>query len=683
MPNKRNRVAHSQRRRPEARTVRKPVAKGFPSREDLLLAAVLLVTLLVYLRSLSNGFVYDDRPLILENASIADPRFIWRSLFQAEYWFRDPANQGPNFARYRPLMAVWMALNYSLFGFNPIGWHAAGAGLHLLGVWLVFKIATRLTGRWQPGLYAALVFGLLPTHAEAVSWSAANSDLLASLLALAAFYCYTRLPRDQRRARLPAPMLFGAAILSHEMVAAFPALIGLYVFLFDPAGDEAAPATIAGRALTRRLRRALASMAPFLGVLALYFIARRNALGFWLSNPGTPANHATAAQVLMTIPWALASYLFGMALPRSAFFHHYVLFVTTPLSPHFYVPLVMLALVSAAFLFAIRNRPSGRLYLFCAGWTLIALGPMMDLFALPDDALVTDGYMYLASFGWCLLLSCWLGEWSLRRPSRRPVAQGLGFAVAAAYAAALWQTQYLFHDDLTLYRRGAENFPASPRFRAALARALARQGDLAGAQRELQNSRALGLQDSDTLYESAVIDMQLGQIKQAAGEAADAIKIDPRPLAREYVLLAKLDDAQEQRLEAEAALKQAESLPGGIEAAAVARAQIALRHGDLQSAETILRAASQRFPDDVLLWMQLGVTQARQARYAESLSAFGRALELAPNDSSLHLLMAGALHALGRDSEALSQCRLALSAAPDDPNARALMALIERRSASP
>jgi len=35
---------------------------------------------------------------------------------------------------------IWFRINYHLFGFNPTGWHVAMVALHLLAVWLAFKI---------------------------------------------------------------------------------------------------------------------------------------------------------------------------------------------------------------------------------------------------------------------------------------------------------------------------------------------------------------------------------------------------------------------------------------------------------------------------------------------------------------------------------------------------------------
>src|SRR5208282_5607178 len=74
-----------------------------PGRQRLILAGILLATLVVYLRCLGNGFVYDDHLLILSNPYIGQWSFLWKSLTRSEYWFIDTVTT----SRYRPLFSIW------------------------------------------------------------------------------------------------------------------------------------------------------------------------------------------------------------------------------------------------------------------------------------------------------------------------------------------------------------------------------------------------------------------------------------------------------------------------------------------------------------------------------------------------------------------------------------------------
>ncbi len=134
---------------------------AFARPRSLILGAVLLATLLAYLRCLGNGFIFDDRQMIIGNPYIGQWSFPWKSLFNDLWWFQGPRHS----AYYRPLQDIWLGVNYQLFGLHAAPWHAAMVGLHLVAVWLVFKLAFHLTHEWPAAVLAALLFGLLPVHA--------------------------------------------------------------------------------------------------------------------------------------------------------------------------------------------------------------------------------------------------------------------------------------------------------------------------------------------------------------------------------------------------------------------------------------------------------------------------------------------------------------------------------------
>ena len=302
---------------------------------------------------------------------------------------------------------------------------------------------------------------------------------------------------------------------------------------------------------------------------------------------------------------------------------------------------------------------------------------MMNLKGLFEQAPLQDRYLYLASMGYCVMLADWAvalmrSHW----PARRDLLWAAAATVILVCAIPLWNVQGFWHDDLTLFGRCVEIYPESAIWRRLLAATLEQRADLAGAEGLLQEGLKFDPDDGRTLYRLAIVDMQLGKTNAATEEAARALKLIREPLAGEYILLAKLYDSQGDTAQSEAALRQAESRPDGVQAASVARAQIKMSHGDLRGAETILRPITARYPGDLLPWVQLGLALGAQKRYQEALSAWQQALKISPNDPSVHLLSAQALHLMGRDSESLEQCRAVLVAAPDNASAQALMAQI-------
>lgn len=151
-----------------------------------MLAAVLIVTALASLRCLGNNFVSDDESYILTNHYIGQWSFAWKAFYLDAAWFRNPQAHVTVF--YRPVWLEWYWLNYWLFGANPVGWHVTQILLYLVAVWLVYKIAERLTGEFESALVAAALFGLLPVHADSLAWPSGVDLPLVGTLELAAFY---------------------------------------------------------------------------------------------------------------------------------------------------------------------------------------------------------------------------------------------------------------------------------------------------------------------------------------------------------------------------------------------------------------------------------------------------------------------------------------------------------------
>jgi len=685
-------------------------------RESILLGAVLIATAMVYLRCLGNGFVYDDAIMIVTNRCIKDWSFLWKSFRYDFWWFLDPSHL-PQTRFYRPLADAWLGLNYHVFGLNAFGWHATQVALHLVVVWLVFRIAQRLARDASVALLAALLFGLLPFHAEAVAWPSAACHLLGAVFELAAFYLVID-PGSRattRRDRAGAVLLYGAALLSIESTVMFPALVASYFLLPDLRGGPETRAR-ACAAVRPRLRRAFNFAAPFAVEALLYLIVRRLAL--W-SPGGSIPNILNGSQVLMEAPRVLASYAGLLVLPWRASPAHRVLAVTSVESPEFYLPALGLPALAATSALFLRRHPHRSLYLFCAAWMAITIAPTMNLSGFRPELWVQDRYLYLPSVGWCVLIAdfaVWVGHRSA--PAKRLV-QGGAVAAAAACAVSLWSVQRFWHDDLTLFARCIEVFPEAGFFHFEHEKTLVAGGDFKGAARECDEW--LGPKSErwwvypDDMILCGSLHVKLGQTAQGAPEIAAGLAMkaepdpvncialarlyetqgdsaaaehvlrtllarDPDPPAEAYLELAKLCDAQGRSQESDALLRRAESTPEGAETALLLRAQLRMKHGDAGGAEAILRQLAARYSGDPHVWTMLGLLLADENRGAESLRAFDRVQQLTPGDPEPHFFAARVLHALGRDPDALQQCRraLALAASSGHPGALALMTEIER-----
>ena len=679
------------------------------TRDTAILSGILAVTAVVYLRTLENAFVLDDVVQIIKNPDLPDWSFLWKAFTRNEFWYSDAAFvHGYQSRNYRPIILVWYWVNYHLFGLHPAPWHWSIVLVHLVAVWLVFKIARRLTGDSTSALFAAGIFAFLPVHAGTVVWMAACGMVIGTAFVLGSFYVLIRSADVSSRDWILAVLLFAGALLCHESMAVYPAVVASYAFLFVESE---------GASLWMRARRAVILTAPFALELLLYFITRKLVLGFFVKNPGDIDNLLTGAQAVLTIPAVLMSYMTVLTMPWLTIPNHAIFPVSSLASHQFWIPLIAFVLIIFSFLVFAVISAARRLYLFCAAWIAITMIPMLMLQSVPH--LVQDYCLYLPSVGWSILV----GELLAAVARRGALARRFAFAGAAAmltiYAVALWRAEGFWHDDVAAATGYVEGFPESVRWRWALATYLDRDGDLAGSEREIKtalslepdrtgiihphsnqlhhylgellarrgdidgavselgNSIAVPPDDDEglataaepasvTLYNRGVQAASAGHTELAIREITEALNTmrsnpvaDDRPLALRYVKLVELYDSQGNHAQVESLLKQLDSMSEGELAIGLARAGICLNHADTECAESILRDLSRRYPTNAEVLFMLGDLEFRLKNYDQALDCYRRAGGGWFGDSREHLSMAKSLHALGRQQDALDQCRLA------------------------
>ncbi|MGH7815590.1 MAG: tetratricopeptide repeat protein [Candidatus Binataceae bacterium] len=648
----------------------------------------LAVTAIVFARCLHNGFVFDDDNMIVLNRSIGSWAFAWKSFVNDSWWFRDPLRL-PQSGYYRPLQDLWLWLNFHLFGLEPPGWHATAIALHLAVVWLVFWVASRLAANRWTGALAAALFALMPIHAEPVVWASAIPLPLAAAFELGAFACYLKLTAggESERGQLAwlalSIGLFGGALLSHESAVVFPALVATHAFLIGPhrthmsyRSHEPAPA------MPDRIEDAVAAVRPYAYEAAAYFIIRLAVLGAIAGRQ--TQNHMTVIETALTIPGAILSYAALLAAPWLAGPAYRLDVVHRIAAPGFWIPLILIAAIAAVGYLLLRDNPRRRLYLFCAAWILIAIAPVLYLPGLFPQALIQDRYLYLASFGFCLIAADLAIDFTRTGAAIRKYAVLIGGAAAAiAYAAILFHVEGFWHDETALFTRCVEITPESAFYRNHLGMALEGRGELKLAREEFEIAAKLDPSSGWNLYDLGLVYLGSGNHRAAERAMAEGLAKFKDPPAGAYAELAIVADAAGDSKGMEAALKRTAALPGGAGLAALTRAQIRFAHGDKTGAEKMLRDLLKRDADNPDMLSTLGAVLASQKRYGEALVEFHRAAAIAPNLRSLHYQTALVLHNLHRDREAHTECQAALEANPGDRGAQALMTELNRSAIPP
>lgn len=587
--------------------------------------AALGITLIVYLRCLENGLVYDDHEMIILNRYIGDWAMVWRSFVNDSWWFRNPLSL-PQSAYYRPLQDVWLAVNYHMFGFAPQGWHLAIVAVHLVAVYLVFEIARTLSAarelsvsKWTP-IIAATVFGVLPIHAQAVVWPTAIPLPMSAVFELAAFLFFIRSESGARARKILAPLFFAMGLLSHESAVVFPLILVAYVMLI--ASEPMTP-------WRDRIVRAAIATAPFFVEVVIYLAIRREVLGFItrlnVTNPMTPA------EGWLTLPSALGTYAMMLIMPWRAGPVHPVDAVSSIAASQFYLPILALIGLATSGAVALWNDPRRMTYLFWAIWIAVSIVPVLDLRAFSPLALVEDRYLYLASVAWCIALTDIAVSFFMSVDASGRILAAAAATIVIAFGASLFHVESYWHDEVALFGTCVEMAPRSTLCHDRLGLALKSRGDKEDAEREFLIAQEIEPEDGANLYNLGLVHAEMGRREEALGELKRALAMLPDAPAAAYVDLAKLADSIGKTDEREEAFHHAEKLPEGEEAVELGRAQMMVMHRDFAGAEGLAREAIARDPRNPDAWETLGLALINEGQNTQALAAYEEALKLKPD----------------------------------------------------
>lgn len=577
-----------------------------------LLAAVLLPVAL-YLPTLRFGFLFDDRPLLIDNPIVASPRGLGE-IFTTDLDANARNSEAPATNYLRPLFIAGAAVLHRLFSAAPLGWHATAIVLHGLLAGLAFVLLRREGMGIATACAAALLFALHPAHVQSTAWVSGLQDLLFGVTALAAFLFYQASVRRPRAAVAPLLALagsFAVALLAKEPAIGLMLFVGAEAFGWIPAA--------AGAGVERRPR---AELFVLLAVAGAYFAYRWSVLGELAhSFPTAPA----LPEALASIPVALLAYARDLFWPVGLFLLHPARPVAAALSGESLGAALGLLVLLAAVLGASRRWPPlARPLAWVAAW----LAPVLALWAVNPEWMVMDRYLLLPSLGlaWALALL-------LPIEAARPRWQAwVWAALLAIFAGLSLAAMRPFASEERFWSAAIRADPGSSTAWAEWARLRADAGDIAAAAEALQR----------------------------------AVELDPRaqlPRLRQALLAVRRGDLTTARtLLASLVERNPGYLPGWRNLVVVQA-----RGGDLAGANATLAKALERFPEDALLWTQQAILLRQQGRREEALAAIHRAVVLSPRDAAMALREASLLADLGRRAEASAAARrgLAFAASPE------------------
>jgi protein O-mannosyl-transferase len=608
----------------------------------LIIAATLvaLASFSAFLPALSNQFVnWDDYETLLDNSRYRG--LAWSHL----RWMFTTFYMG----HYQPLSWLSFALDYLVWGTDPVGYHLTNLILHALNAALFFFLARLLLVRALAipdrnrqfaitlgAALAALLFSLHPLRVESVVWATERRDVLSGLFYFAALYCYVSADRsDQSRRRLlgVSVLLYALSLFAKGTAMTLPAVL----LLLDVYPLERLPGAPSGW-FRPKYRAVLWEKLPYI-VLAAVFAAL-----------AITAQQNTGAlrpvqQYFLSYRLGQAFYGFCFYLWRSLVPLHLSPLYELPFDFDAWLPLFYLCgfavLAITVALYCLRRRWPALL----ASWLyyLVLLVPVAGL-AQSGPQLVADRYSYLSCLSWALLAGGGLSRFLMfagGAAGRSKLVVVSSSAVLMTLAVMSWQQSKVWRDTTTLWRRVIAVAPDSSIAYYNLARTYEDQGDFAQSLQYYRRALENNPLNADAQYNLARLLAKQGMVSEAIAGYRRALQIRP-------------NDAD--------AHNNLGLLLG--------------RQGDFEAAIAAFRLAIRIDPQYGKAYFNLGRLLAQRGEPEQALSNYRRALDVEPNQPEILLAMAETLVRLRRFDDAAIRLQKVVSLKPDSPDAHTVLARV-------
>ncbi len=179
-PSRNNKNKHQQKKPPK-----KPEKATTPRWAWVALAIVVVTTLIIYFNAIKFRFLFnwDDDTYIIDNADIRNLGFANIKLFFSKFYV----------GNYQPLLLLFYAIEYKLFGLNASYYHFVNILIHIINTCLVFLLVKKISPKnIMVALITAGFFAIHPMHVESVAWVAETKDVLYTLFFLVSLIFYLK-----------------------------------------------------------------------------------------------------------------------------------------------------------------------------------------------------------------------------------------------------------------------------------------------------------------------------------------------------------------------------------------------------------------------------------------------------------------------------------------------------------
>jgi len=519
-----------------------PNVKGRALSSPMVWVAALLVaslTLIIYLPALQNDFVnWDDDKYVYENEHIHSLDF---KLLKWSFGF--------HMSNWHPLTFISHAIDYALWGLNPIGHHLTNIIFHSVNTFLLFILIVYLltnvrlakssfsetnyktaTGNIIAASVAALLFGIHPIHVESVAWVAERKDVLSTLFVLLSLIFYSKYVIKQETKKTNSQPLhyilslifFISALMSKPMAVTLPfILIMLDIYPFQ---------RFSFKEIFKTHKKVVIEKIPF-----VFFSLISTILTIMAQHSGGAITslkvYPLSSRIVIAIR-GLSFYLEKMILPigLSPFYP----LPKNPILPSFEY-IFSIILVLAISIFSVWTWKRGRkVYMAIWAYYVLTLLPVIGIIQLGEQA-AADRYSYIPSIGPFFLIglgisAAWGKHYSTERVTF--ISKKIIFLILISILSLLGMLTIkqikIWNDSIILWSYELKRYPDSWLAYYNRAHAYSSQGDYQQALKDIDRAITYNPKYAQAYYIRGIDYIGLGDYQQALKDLDKAIECNPQ-----------------------------------------------------------------------------------------------------------------------------------------------------------
>lgn len=626
---------------------------------------IALITFLIYLHSLQNGFVYwDDNVYVYENKNI-------RSIDLAFLkWL--PASVVSS--HWHPLTVFSFAIDHSIWGLNPLGYHLTSITLHALNTFMVFILAyllikcrttTTLTrtsplreretffssdsrSRIMPIVVSAttaLLFGAHPLHVESVAWISERKDVLYAFFYLASILAYIKYTisgkPNKGKLFLLSVALFIFSLMSKPMAVSLP--IVLLILDFYPFQR------IDLKVGFRNARVVFIEKIPFILLSIISSIITVRAM-----NAGTGMITVEQIPVITRLATAARSYVF------------YIVKIILPfnLAPIYPYPLKAnflafeysgsLIIISLITLFAISSLRKNSIFFIVWLYYTVTIIPVLGIVKGAGLFAAADRYTYLPSLGPFFLVG--MGVWVLYDSFQIKRSRIALITISLLFIGTLIYNTInqigIWHDSISLWSHEIRIYPVGvPIAYNNRGNAYNELGSYAQAINDFNKAIEFDPKYENAYSNRGIIYNTMGMYANAESDLNKAIQLSPLN-ATFYINRGLIYNNQSMYAQAMNDFSKAIELSPDYGSAYEFRGITYNNLSMFTKAESDLNRAIELNPRDAMAYNNRGITFAKSGKYQNAIIDFRKAIEIEARYVNAYRNMGFAYKQLGENEKA-------------------------------